>query len=71
MAAAYALYEKKMAIASANAQLINQKNSSSSTGAIGRESENEFFSPEEVRLMSREEVRKNYSKIIDSMKKWN
>lgn len=30
----------------------------------------EFFSPQEVRAMSREDIRKNYSRIIESMKRW-
>lgn len=37
------------------------------------ESENkqkDFFSPEEVRAMSRKEVRENYTAIMNSIKKW-
>ena len=32
--------------------------------------EKEFFTPEDVRKMSREEVRKNYQAIMKSMKEW-
>lgn len=31
----------------------------------------EFFTPEQVRKMSQLEVRKNYKKILESMKYWN
>lgn len=31
----------------------------------------EFFTPEQVRKMSQSEVRKNYKKILESMKYWN
>lgn len=30
-----------------------------------------YFTPEEVRNMTREEVRANYTAIINSMKEWN
>ena len=71
IAAAYALYEKKANLIEADAKRINTKNSSSSTGPIGKEPTSDFFSPAEVRAMSRDEVRKNYSKIMESMKKWS
>lgn len=31
----------------------------------------EFFTPEQVRKMSQSEVRKNYKKILESMKYWH
>ena len=71
LAASYALYEKKTARLIADAERVNAKNSSSSTGPVGREPSSDFFSPDEVRAMSRDEVRKNYAKIMASMKKWN
>ena len=33
--------------------------------------DHEFFTPEEVRAMSMDEVRANYSKILNSMSKWH
>lgn len=33
--------------------------------------EEDMFTPEQVRKMTREEVRANYKKIIESMKYWN
>jgi hypothetical protein len=71
LAAAYALYEKKCAIRAEAANNANLKNSALSSGSIGREVTENFYTPDEVRAMSRAEVKKNYSKIIESMKKWN
>ncbi len=71
LAAAYALYEKKALSRLEAAAKINQKNGAASTGALGREITESFFTPDEVRAMSRDEVRTNYKKILDSMKKWN
>jgi hypothetical protein len=42
-----------------------------STGSLGKDTTESFFTPNEVRAMSRSEIRKNYSKILESMKKWN
>lgn len=33
--------------------------------------EEDMFTPEQVRKMTREEVRTNYKKILESMKRWN
>ncbi len=47
-------------------------NSKASPGALsgGQTSKKEYFTPEEVRAMSREEVKENYENIKKSMKKW-
>ena len=71
LAAAYALYERKNAVRADTASRINERNGSVSTGSVGRAGTENFYTPDEVRAMSRSEVRKNYSKIIESMKKWN
>ncbi len=71
LAAAYALYERRAQLLAAQAEAVNEKNSTASTGPIGKDSDIGFFTPDEVRAMSRQEVRQNYSKILDSMKKWN
>lgn len=71
LAAAYALYEKRTEAKNALAQTVNQRNAERSSGAVGRDSGREYFSPGEVRKMSSAEVRKNYNIIIESMKKWN
>ncbi len=70
IAAAYALAEQRNRRLSEHADSVNHRNSCLSSGAlIGTEPE--FFSPSEVRAMSREEVRKNYTKILSSMQQWN
>ena len=71
LAAAYALYERKSTVRVDTASRINERNGGKSTGPIGRAITEKFYTPNEVRAMSRSEVKKNYSKIIESMKKWN
>ena len=71
LAAAYALYERKNTVRADAASRINERNGEKTTGAIGRTSTENFYTPDEVKSMSRAEVRRNYSKIIESMKKWN
>lgn len=70
LAAAFALYEKRMVAEAKRIAEINAKNAKRSPGAAGKDTAGEYFSPEDVRRMSRAEVHANYSKIKDSMKKW-
>ena len=70
LAAAYPLYEKNRQAKERLARQINAKNAALSAGKAG-EAANEYFSYEQVKGMSQAEVRKNYSKIRESMKKWN
>lgn len=70
LAASYALYEKRMEAESQRIAKINASNFSKSAGVAGKHTKNEYFTPEEVRNMSRAEVHINYSKIKESMKKW-
>ena len=71
LCAAYALYEKKSAMAKAKAQKINETNASLSAGKAGSGTASEYFSPDEVRAMSQKQVRENYNKILESMRSWN
>ena len=71
LAAAYALYERKNALRADTACRINERNGATTTGPVGRASTENFYTPDEVRKMTREEVKQNYSKILESMKKWN
>lgn len=71
LAAAYALYEKREALRAQMAERVNKKNASMSAGAIKNATNPEFFSPAEVKVMSAKEVKRNYNRIIESMKKWN
>ena len=68
--ASYALYERRMEAEQARIARINAKNASRSAGIAGKNTASEYFSPDEVRKMSRAEVHANYSKIKESMKKW-
>ena len=71
LAAAYALYHRKEQLRRNRVRELNDKNAELSTGKVGVDSAKEYFTPSDVRAMSRSEVRANYSKILDSMKKWN
>lgn len=71
LAAAYALYEKKREASQRLAEKVNAKNAALSAGKAGSDGAAEYFSYEQVRQMSQAEVRKNYTKIRESMKKWN
>ncbi len=71
LSASYALYEKRLDAERERIEAINRQNAIRSSGAAGKNTPKEYFSPEEVRSMSQSEVRENYKKIIDSMKKWN
>ena len=69
LAAAYALAERRHARTEEIAAMSNLENKLRSAGAVSGTGE-EYFSPAEVRMMSRDEVRTNYSKIMNSMRKW-
>jgi len=71
LAAAFALFERKRTVSENRAKEINELNAYRSSGRVGNNTVSEYFSPEQVRAMSQSEVRANYSKIIESMKKWN
>lgn len=71
IAAAYALSERRAALARTRADEVNKANSLLSSGSVDSPPTEEFFSPAEVRAMSREQVKANYSKIINSMSKWH
>lgn len=71
LAASYALYRQRVYQREIAAKAVNERNIESSSGRVGNTSPKEYFSPDEVRSMTRGEVKANYSKIIESMKKWN
>jgi len=71
LAAAYALYEKRTEAERAKIEKINSINSLKSAGVAGKNTANEFFTPDDVRKMSHTEVHANFSKIKKSMSKWN
>lgn len=69
LSAAYALYERKRERLAERAEAANNSNRARSAGGItgGEES---FYSPDEVRRMTREEVRADFDAVMRSMKKW-
>ncbi len=71
LSAAYALEVRRAEVKAQRARQVNRDNSEMSSGALGNDNRNSFFSPAEVRAMSAAEVRANYSKIIESMSKWH
>ena len=71
LAAAYALYEKKLAVRAEAAKAHNKATRESGFGSVGKNTASEFFSPDEVRAMSADEVHANYQKILRSMKSWS
>ena len=70
IAASYALYEKRTEAERIRREQINSLNASKSAGIAGKDTANEYFSPEEVKKMSRAEVHANFAKIRRSMQKW-
>lgn len=71
LAYSYALYEKRTERARSLAQSVNSRNTGMSSGALSRNTDERYFSPKEVRSMSREQVKANYTDIIESMRHWN
>ena len=71
LAAAYSLYERKSELHKNRINEINQRNKEMSAGSVKRGGEEKFYSPSEVRAMTREQVKSNYSDIIESMRHWN
>ncbi len=69
IAAAHALSERKKLCLQKRAESENLANRERSPGALVSQP-NGFFSYDEVRLMSAEEVRRNYHNIMLSMQKW-
>ena len=68
--AAYALWERREAVRRETAAEANRRNADGGWGRAERAGE-DFLSPDEVRAMTQTEVRRNYARIIESMKHWN
>lgn len=69
LAAAYALWTRREELRRQSAEAINRKNADG-WGRAENAPSAEHLSPAEVRAMSPAEVRKNYSRIVESMKHW-
>lgn len=71
LAASFALYQKKAEARDAQIRAVNEQNARMSSGKLSGGAAAEYFTPADVRAMSQSEVKANYTKIIESMKKWN
>lgn len=71
LCAAYALYEKRLTAKNAAATAHNKATKQGGFGSVGRGTEEEFYTPDEVRAMTQTEVKQNYQKILRSMKNWH
>ncbi len=70
LAAAFALSERRRERLESCAREINQINRTRSMGAV-HAANHDYFTPEEVRSMTPEEVRHHYRDIRNSMEKWH
>ncbi len=70
LAAAVALYEHRQRQKCEQTQRLNEQNARASTGRVGGK-QKEYFTRDEVKSMSRGEVRANYQKIFESMQHWS
>ena len=69
LAAAYALYERGLQNQKKKAEEQAARAKNCSVGLPGA-GEEHYFSPAQVRAMSRREVRENYDRIFESMRHW-
>ena len=71
LSAAYALYEKRLKARNAAVKAHNMATKESGFASVGNSANEEFYTPDEVRSMTRTEVKQNYQKILRSMKSWH
>lgn len=71
LAASYALYFVKNAKEEERIRDLNEKNAKKAPPRIGDDGkEADYFSPEAVKGMTRDEIKKNYKAILRSMDSW-
>lgn len=70
LAAAYALHERRQLCARQAAEAAQADGRARSSGAVEGGAAEMPYTPAEVRAMSPAEVRRNYTAIIASMKRW-
>lgn len=70
LAAAYALHERRQLCAKQAAEAAQAATRARSSGAVEGGRGEMPYTPAEVKAMSPEEVRRNYTAIIASMKRW-
>ena len=70
LAAAYALYERGLANEQRRIEQQNARNAAHTAGLPSPAGAG-YFSPAQVRAMSRDEVREHYDRIFESMRHWH
>ena len=70
LSAAYALYERHQFCTRQAADAAQASSRARSSGAAGSGMTEMPYTPDEVRAMSPEEVHRNYTAIVASMKRW-
>jgi hypothetical protein len=71
LSAAYALYLRKTEQLKDRIEQLNRRNKEMSAGSVGKGGEESFYSPSEVKAMTREQVRENYKHVLESMRHWH
>lgn len=70
LAAAYALYQHIQSLERRRAEEQSQKNAKFIPGELGGNTQNVYFTAEEVRAMSHDRVRMHFQSILESMRHW-
>lgn len=68
---AFALYRYECELREKRARELNDKNRKMSTGSLVGGGGEEYYSPEDVKKMSRGQIREHYDDVIESMRHWN
>lgn len=71
LSAAYALYLRKTEQTRERIEKLNRRNTEMSAGSVGKKGEESFYSPSEVKAMTRDQIRANYKHVLESMRHWN
>ena len=71
LSAAYALFVRKTEMQKSRVEQINRKNREMSAGSVRNGGDEGYYSPAEVKSMTPDQVRANYTDIIESMRHWN
>ena len=69
LAAAYALYDCRKRRLREIAEAENRRNAERAAGGVS-DGDGGIYSPDEVRRMTRDEIRKNYDAVLRSMRRW-
>lgn len=71
LAAAYALYLRRRELSAAEGKVAAKLAAAESTGALGGDCGETLYSIDEIRAMSRKEIRRSYKAILRSLERGN